>query len=154
MPLEIERKFMVLNNDFKLDTHKIIDIKQGYIFSNQNKVLRVRITSDYSKIAIKFGEDDIVRHEYEYEIPINDAKRLLKVCKGYLIEKKRYLIRNENLTWEVDEFLGQNKGLIIAEIELKNKKQNFFKPDWIGKEVSHDKRFYNHFLSKKPFLTW
>ena len=153
MPLEIERKFMVLNNDFKLDAYETIDIKQGYIFSTPSKVLRIRIASDYSKIAIKFGED-IVRHEYEYQIPTNDAENLLKICKGDIIIKKRYLIKNENLTWEVDEFLGQNKGLVIAEIELNNEKEKFLRPDWIGEEVSYDKRFYNHYLSMNPFLTW
>ena len=153
MALEIERKFKVLNDDFKLDSHKIIDIKQGYIFSNESKVLRVRIASNYSKIAIKFGQD-IIRHEYEYEIPSLDAENLLKICDGYIITKKRYLIKRQDLCWEVDEFLNQNKGLVIAEIELKNENQEFDKPSWVGEEISYDKRFYNYFLSKKPFLTW
>ena len=153
MPLEIERKFMVLNNDFKSESYKVIDIKQGYIFSDKNKVLRVRIASNHSKIAIKFGED-IIRHEYEYEIPVNDAEALLKICQGHVITKKRYLIKNDELTWEVDEFLDHNKGLVVAEIELKDENEKFFKPDWIGEEVSYDKRFYNHYLSKKSFSTW
>ena len=153
MPLEIERKFMVLNNDFKSESYKVIDIKQGYIFSDKNKVLRVRIASNHSKIAIKFGED-IIRHEYEYEIPVNDAETLLKICQGHVITKKRYLIKNDELTWEVDEFLDHNKGLVVAEIELKDENEKFFKPDWIGEEVSYDKRFYNHYLSKKSFSTW
>ena len=153
MPLEIERKFMVLNNDFKSESYKVIDIKQGYIFSDKNKVLRVRIASNHSKIAIKFGED-IIRHEYEYDIPVNDAESLLKICQGHVITKKRYLIKNDELTWEVDEFLDHNKGLVVAEIELKDENEKFFKPDWIGEEVSYDKRFYNHYLSKKSFSTW
>ena len=153
MALEIERKFKVLNDDFKLDSHKIIDIKQGYIFSNESKVLRVRIASNHSKIAIKFGQD-IIRHEYEYEIPSLDAENLLKICDGHIITKKRYLIKRQDLCWEVDEFLNQNKGLVIAEIELKNENQEFDKPSWVGEEISYDKRFYNYFLSKEPFLTW
>ena len=153
MPLEIERKFMVLNNDFKSESYKVIDIKQGYIFSDKNKVLRVRIASNNSKIAIKFGED-IIRHEYEYDIPVNDAETLLKICQGDVITKKRYLIKNDELTWEVDEFLDHNKGLVVAEIELKDENETFFKPNWIGEEVSYDKRFYNHYLSQKSFSDW
>ena len=153
MALEIERKFMVLNHDFKSDSYEVIDIKQGYIFSDDNKVLRVRIASNHSKIAIKFGED-IVRHEYEYEVPLKDAENLLKICQGYIITKKRYLIKNDGLIWEVDEFLDDNKGLVVAEIELRDENENFFKPNWIGEEVSYDKRFYNHYLSRKPFSTW
>ncbi|MBI89810.1 MAG: adenylate cyclase [Candidatus Marinimicrobia bacterium] len=153
MALEIERKFMVLNHDFKSDSYEVIDIKQGYIFSDDNKVLRVRIASNHSKIAIKFGED-IVRHEYEYEVPLKDAENLLKICQGHIITKKRYLIKNDGLIWEVDEFLDDNKGLVVAEIELRDENENFFKPNWIGEEVSYDKRFYNHYLSRKPFSTW
>ena len=153
MSLEIERKFTVLNDSFKVDAYDVIHIKQGYIFSEDNKTLRVRITQNYSKIAIKFGHD-ITRNEYEYDIPVSDAENLIKVCKGHIIDKKRYLVKNGDLIWEIDEFFQDNKGLIVAEIELEHENQDFFKPDWIGEEVSYDKKYYNHYLSKKPFLTW
>ena len=153
MYLEIERKFIVLNDSFKVDAYDVIDIKQGYIFSDDNKALRVRITPNRSKITIKFGKD-ITRNEYEYDIPRSDAENLIKACKGHIIDKKRYLVKNGDLIWEIDEFFQDNKGLIIAEIELEYEDQKFFKPDWIGEEVSYDKKYYNHYLSREPFLTW
>ena len=153
MAYEIERKFTVLNNQFKKEAFKILNIQQGYIFAQSNKVLRVRLSNNKSKIAIKYGVD-IIRNEYEYDIPFDDAKNLLKISEGYIITKKRYLIKCNEFIWEVDEFMNENKGLIIAEIELSNKDDKFIKPSWIGKDVSLDKKYYNHYLSKNPFLSW
>ena len=153
MALEIEKKFFVLNDSFKKFSHQSIHITQGYIFSSKDKVLRVRITPEISKIAIKSG-NDIIRQEYEYKVPTKDAKQLLSLCDGYKIEKKRYLIEFKGFTWEVDVFLKENKGLIVAEIELDNENQEFAKPDWVGNEISLDKRYYNHYLSKTPYSLW
>ena len=139
MALEIEKKFFVLDDSFKKFSHQSIRITQGYILSSKDKVLRVRITPEISKIAIKSG-NDIIRQEYEYKVPTKDAKQLLSLCDGYKIEKKRYL--------------KENKGLIVAEIELDNENQEFAKPDWVGNEISLDKRYYNHYLSKIPYSLW
>ena len=153
MAIEIEKKFLIADDSFKKLSHTSIGITQGYIFSSKNKVLRVRLTPDVSKIAIKSGRD-IVRKEYEYIIPHEDAKQMLTLCENYLIRKTRYLVDFKGFTWEIDVFHNDNKGLIVAEIELESKNQDFEKPNWIGDEVSNDKRYYNHYLSKKPFKLW
>tara|TARA_Y100000996_G_scaffold140860_1_gene107703 strand:+ start:2359 stop:2820 length:462 start_codon:yes stop_codon:yes gene_type:complete len=153
MAIEIEKKFLIVDDSFKKLSHNSIKITQGYIFSSKDKVLRVRLTPDTSKIAIKSG-NDIIRKEYEYIIPHEDAKEILFLCKNYLIHKTRYFVDFKGFTWEIDVFENDNKGLIVAEIELKSKDQDFEKPNWIGDEVSYDKRYYNHYLSKKPFKLW
>ena len=153
MAIEIEKKFLIADDSFKKLSHNSIEITQGYIFSSKNKVLRVRLTPNISKIAIKSGRD-IVREEYEYIIPHEDAKQMLTLCENYLICKTRYFVDFKGFTWEIDVFKNDNIGLIVAEIELESKDQDFEKPSWIGDEVSHDKRYYNHYLSKKPFKLW
>ena len=153
MAIEIEKKFLVLNNSFKKLSYSRIDIIQGYIFSSKNKVLRIRLTPETSKIAIKSG-NNITREEYEYEVPYKDSKQLLLLCDGYKIEKKRYLVKFKGFIWEVDVFLKENKGLVVAEIELNDENQDFIKPNWIGSEISLDKKYYNHYLSKNPYSLW
>ena len=138
MAIEIEKKFLIADDSFKKLSHNSIEITQGYIFSSKNKVLRVRLTPNISKIAIKSGRD-IVREEYEYIIPNEDAKQMLTLCENYLICKTRYFVDFKGFTWEIDVFKNDNKGLIVAEIELESEDQDFEKPSWIGDEVSMTK---------------
>ena len=153
MSIEIEKKFLVLNDSFKKLSYSNIHIRQGYLFSSENKTLRVRIAHHKSKISIKSG-GNIIRNEYEYDIPSKDAQELLSLSKGYIIDKIRYLIKFEGFTWEVDIFQKENEGLIVAEIELEEENQKFTKPDWLGKEISSDKRYYNCNLAEKPYSLW
>ena len=153
MALEIEKKFLVLNDSFKKISYRSINITQGYIFSSENRILRVWTTPEKSKITIKSGSD-IVRNEYEYQIPSEDAQELLLLSNGYIIDKIRYLIKFEGFIWEVDVFLKENEGLIVAEIELEQENQKFIKPNWVGEEVSSDKKYYNYNLAEKPYSLW
>tara|TARA_Y100000748_G_C15265616_1_gene398553 strand:+ start:186 stop:653 length:468 start_codon:yes stop_codon:yes gene_type:complete len=153
MPLEIEKKFLVLNDSFKNKSYKSINIIQGYIFSSDSKVLRVWITPKKSKISIKSGSN-IIRNEFEYEIPSKDAQDLLLLSKGYVIYKTRYLIKFEGFIWEVDVFQKENKGLIVAEIELEQENQKFIKPRWLGEEISFNKKYYNCNLAEIPYSLW
>mgnify|MGYP000393855471 CR=1 FL=1 len=154
MGVEIERKFLVLDDSFKELSYSTTYITQGYIFSSQNKILRVRTTtSKKSKISIK-SSSGIIRKEYEYEIPDKDAQNLLSLSDGYIIDKKRYFVKFKNFIWEVDFFLKENKGLIVAEVELEHENQEFAKPSWLGEEVSFDEKYYNCNLAKNPYSLW
>ncbi|MBW6491444.1 MAG: CYTH domain-containing protein [Lentimicrobium sp.] len=154
MPLEIEHKFLVSNNSFRLLAKPVL-YRQGYLAILADREIRVRIAGDTSCITIKSKISETVRHEFEYEIPTSDAELMInKLCSSQLIEKYRYRILFAGMIWEVDEFIGENAGLVIAEIELENENQYFEKPDWIGKEVSGDDRYLNAYLSVNPFKNW
>ena len=154
MKKEIERKFIVLDNSYK-DLGKYEHCIQGYFLSENEPLIRIRTIGEKSFITIKSDINGITRLEYEYEIPNNDAKDLLNLfCKESIIEKNRYKICYKSTLWEIDEFLGNNKGLIVAEVELSHENQPYDKPDWIGEEVSTDKRYYNYNLSSQPYNTW
>ncbi len=154
MAIEIERKFLLKGNDYR-DLAKGIYYHQGYLSSNEQRIVRVRIIGNRGYIAIKEASIGAARLEFEYEIPFSDANEiLLKLCEKPNIEKYRYKVQIGNLVWEVDEFHGDNKGLIIAEIELNSEDQTFEKPSWIGEEVTGDPKYYNVNLVKKPFNTW
>lgn len=152
MPLEIERKYLVKQELLNLPKQgkKIV---QAYIWSNPNKSLRIRIAGEKAFLTIKTGTNPICRSEYEYEIPIKDANELLALCDAK-IEKTRYLIEFDNLVWELDIFEGENKGLIVAEVELSSKEQKINKPNWLGTEVSEDSKYLNVELIKHPFSQW
>jgi len=151
---EIERKFLVRDLSFKVGVEGVL-YRQGYISQTKESVVRVRIAGDEGYLTIKTKTIGITRNEFEYKIPLEDAKQLLdSVCEKPLIEKVRYMVSDQGNTWEVDEFLGDNEGLIIAEIELENEHQEIAKPSWIGDEVSHDPRYYNSNLVKNPFKYW
>ena len=153
MGKEIERKFLVVGNQFKKSA-KGIFCRQGYLcFENEN-TFRVRMIGDNAFLTIKSKSKGISRLEFEYEIPFNEAVEMLAKLCNKQIEKLRYTIEFEGLFWEVDEFLGKNKGLIIAEIELESEDQFFKKPSWIGKEVSYDIRFQNSQLAINPYENW
>lgn len=155
MAKEIERKFIVKGNSWKKDVIKEKSLEQGYIFSSENKSLRIRIANNKAFLTIKGKTEGISRDEFEYEIPKTDAQSLLKkYCDNNPILKKRYYLMIEGNEWTIDEFFGQNKGLVLAEIELESENQEINLPEWIEKEVSYDNRYFNTHLSKHPFTTW
>ena len=157
MAQEIERKFLV-SGDFKKEAYGSVRITQGYLSSVPQRVVRVRVKGEKGFITIKGAADEtgISRFEWEKEISLQDAQSLLQLAEPVIIDKTRYLIKNTDgcHTWEVDEFHRDNEGLVMAEIELSNENDPFDKPDWLGKEVTGDKRYYNSYLSKNPFKTW
>lgn len=156
MPFEIERKFLVKDTSFIKKNNSKHYIKQGYLNSNKKRVVRVRVFDEKSFLTIKGSSNasGTTRYEWEKEISLKDGKQLLLLTEEPAIEKFRYLIKNTIHTYEVDVFLGDNKGLIIAEIELKSEDEKFEKPTWLGEEVTGQKKYYNSNLSKKPFKYW
>jgi adenylate cyclase len=155
MAQEIEHKFLV-KGEFKKFATGHIRIKQGYLSSVRERTVRARIKGEKGYLTIKGGTCDsgVNRYEWEKEIPVDEAEELLALCEPGLIDKTRYLIPVDNYLYEVDEFYGDNKGLIIAEIELKSESDKFPKPDWLGKEVTGDLKYYNSMLIKNPFTRW
>ncbi|WP_457618448.1 CYTH domain-containing protein [Lutibacter sp.] len=156
MPIEIERKFLVRGNFKNLATRKY-SIAQGFLSTVPERTVRIRIKEDKGYITVKgiSDKEGISRFEWEKEISKIDAENLLTLCEKAIIEKVRYIIpSSDNLFFEVDEFLGENKGLIIAEIELPNANTFFKKPNWLGDEVTGQVKYYNAMLTKKPFNKW
>ena len=156
MALEIERKFLVLDDSYKHEAFSKSHICQGYICSERGRTVRIRIRDDHSYVTIKGPSVDggLARSEFEYEIPLEDAKQLIKLCEPGLIDKVRWLVKSGDHTFEVDEFFGDNEGLVMAEIELRSPDEPFERPSWLGKEVTDDDRYYNGYLSTHPFKTW
>lgn len=154
MPKEIERKFLLKNNDWKKEISNSTEIRQGYLSLDNERNVRVRVRGEKGILTIKGKTENISRKEFEYEIPKVEAEELLGLCHRPLIEKIRHEIIIGNHTWEIDEFLGENKDLIVAEIELEDEKQIFEKPIWLGKEVSDDVRYYNASLVQLAFKDW
>ncbi len=154
--IEIERKFLVTSNNFKNEAQKSTRIMQGFLNTDPERTVRIRIKGDQGFITVKGigNESGTSRFEWEKEIDVNDAEQLLKICEPGIIEKTRYEIQSGRHTVEVDEFFGQNQGLIVAEIELNHENESFLKPDWLGKEVTGDPKYYNAQLSKNPFVLW
>lgn len=154
--IEIERKFLVLSNDFMAESLSKKRIVQAYLNSNPERAVRIRIKEDKAYLTIKGkgNSSGTTRLEWETEIPVEDAERLLPICEEGIIEKNRYEIKIGRHIFEVDVFLGENAGLIMAEIELQSESDFFEKPIWLGQEVTNDERFYNAYLSKRPFKSW
>ena len=154
--VEIERKYLVTNCDFITESNKNFRIVQGYLNSNPERTVRVRINGEKGFLTIKGlgNESGMTRFEWEKEIPVTDAELLLSICEKGIIDKIRYEIPVENHTYEVDVFAGENNGLIIAEIELISEAETFKRPTWLGNEVTGEERYYNAYLSNKPYLTW
>ena len=152
--MEIERKFLVKNNAFVDKAFKRCHIIQGYICSDAERSVRVRIREDDAFLTIKSASNERGWSRYEFEQPLkmNDAEELLKLCLPRLIDKVRYYIKFSSHTWEVDVFHGENEGLIIAEIELTSEDEQFELPEWVGREVSGDPKYYNMMLAKQPFV--
>ena len=153
MPLEIERKFLVTSDRYKIGA-KSVDIMQGYLTIQNNLSIRVRIEGRNASLAIKSKLSERVNREYEYSIPLDEAQSLMKLSEHSIITKTRYLVDFERHTWEVDEFHGDNQGLVVAEIELDDENEIFEKPDWLDDEVTSDYRYLNSNLSKSSFKTW
>lgn len=156
MAQEIERKFMVKSNAFKTEAFKSTRITQGYLSSVPERTVRVRVKGDKGFITVKgiADESGVSRYEWEKEISAADADELLKICEPGVIDKTRYLVKNGDLCFEIDEFYGDNEGLTMAEIELPDEDTEFQRPDWLGEEVTGDKRFYNSMLTKNPYKNW
>jgi adenylate cyclase len=154
--IEIERKFLVTSDAFKAVAFAKNRIAQGYLSVVPERNIRVRIKGDQGFLTIKgiSNESGLSRFEWEKEIPVNEATVLLKLCEKGIIDKTRFEVKIGNHIFEVDEFYGENEGLIIAEIELESESETFEKPIWLGKEVTNDQRYYNSFLSKNPFTAW
>jgi len=154
MPQEIERKFLVSNNDWRNAVVSTRSITQGYLAVNDRCGVRVRIDGHTAQLNIKSAKMDILRDEYEYSIPVEHAREMLSRLCGSPIIKTRHLVFVDKHKWEVDEFSGANAGLIVAEIELKSIDERFTEPDWLGEEVSSDPRYLNAYLAQNPYNSW
>lgn len=155
MAIEIEHKFLLANEDWRGEVDHSIRYRQGYLSGSPLSSVRVRTSDNYAWLNIKSATIGTHRHEFEYEIPLADAQTLLdELCQKPLIEKTRHFVHRGGHMWEIDEFSGDNAGLIVAEIELSQIGEYFDKPDWIGAEVTDDLRYYNNNLSKNPYKNW
>lgn len=154
--IEIERKFLVTSTDFIAEALTKNRIVQGYLSSVPERTVRIRIKADKGFLTIKgkSNESGTSRLEWEKEIDVQEAEKLLAICEKGMIDKIRYDIKVDKHTFEVDVFTGENEGLIIAEIELDDENEAFEKPSWLGKEVTNDERYYNVYLTQKPFKSW
>ena len=154
MGKEIERKFLIKGDAWR-SLAEGTKYRQGYLNSAEERVVRVRTIDDKGFLTIKGITTGVTRMEFEYEIPASDADTMLDdLCERYLIEKKRYKIDYRGFTWEVDEFLGENQGLIVAEVELESEDQSYEKPEWISEEVTGDPKYFNSNLVQNPYLKW
>ena len=156
MAQEIERKFLVKDDSFKKLAFSFSRIAQGYICSTRGRTVRVRIRADKGYLTIKgqAGEKGLSRYEWEKELPLAEAQELMKLCEPGMIDKIRYLVQCGKHVYEVDEFYGDNEGLVVAEIELSSEDESFEKPDFIGEEVTGIVKYYNSFLMKYPYSKW
>lgn len=153
MGTEIERRFLVANAQWR----GLVDgewLKQGYLSVDKQRTVRVRVKGNEAWLTLKSHISDVSRHEFEYPIPLADAETILAAMCPQLVEKKRHRITVDGLLWEVDEFFGENAGLIVAEIELRDEAQAYMRPAWLGEEVTHDARYTNAHLSNHPWSTW
>ena len=155
MAQEIERKFLV-KGDFKPEAVKQTRIIQGYLSSVPERTVRVRVKGDKGFLTIKGigNESGASRYEWETEIPVNEAEELLAICEPGVIDKIRYIVKSRKHSFEVDEFFGENQGLIVAEVELNSEDEAFDKPAWLGEEVTGYTKYYNSMLMKNPYKHW
>lgn len=155
MALEIEHKFLLANDDWRKDVYESVYYRQGYLSSLPTNSIRVRICGQQAWLNIKSATIGSHRHEFEYELPFSDAQEILThLCLKPIIEKTRHFVLDHGNTWEIDEFSGLNAGLIVAEIELAEIGQQFYKPPWLGAEVTQDYRYYNNNLATTPYSAW
>ncbi len=155
MPVEIERKFLVVDDTWRWEVSRHRAMQQGYLGAPGGKAsIRVRLEGKRALLNVKAAVMGAVRAEYEYEIPIDEGREMFEnLCIGRL-EKTRHYIDRDGLTWEIDEFHGDNDGLVVAEVELINPQQEIARPSWLGREVTEEPKYYNHSLSLKPFRAW
>ncbi|RUL59797.1 CYTH domain-containing protein [Prevotella koreensis] len=153
---EIERKFLVRGEDFKQQAESSSYIKQGYILSGGGRTVRVRIRDEKGFLTIKGPSRNggLSRYEFEKEITLDEAEHLMALCEPGVVEKRRYIVPFRDHVFEVDEFFGDNDGLVFAEVELNDENESFEKPEFIGTEVTGDRRFYNSHLRRFPYLLW
>ncbi len=154
MAIEIERKFLVSNDNWRQHTTSSLRMVQGYLGGNANSSIRIRVCGEVADINIKARVIGVQRNEYEYMIPVTEAEEMLQLCDKPLIEKTRHQLSHAGHTWEIDEFCGENEGLIVAELELGAVNEQFERPDWLGKEVTEDVRYYNICLVENPYRSW
>ena len=156
MAVEIERKFLVKDDTYNAVSFSHSHIRQGYLSSGQGKTIRIRLRDTRAYITIKGPSADggLSRQEFEYEIPLADGEQLLLLCEPDIIDKVRWLVKSGDHTFEVDEFLGENEGLVMAEVELHDASEVPIIPDFIGKEVTGDRRYYNSNLRLHPYCCW
>lgn len=153
MAKEIERKFLVTNQGWR--SGDATEYRQGYLSLDKERTVRVRIAGDVAYLTVKGITKGATRREFEYEIPLVEAKEMLAtVCRHPLIEKRRYIVEHGGLAWAIDEFSGDNGGLVVAEVELESEGQPFERPPWLGQEVTGDPRFYNVNLVENPYCNW
>lgn len=156
MSLEIERKFLVINKTFKKEAFQKKELQQGYLNSDKNRTVRIRIADEKAFITIKgkSNSSGTTRFEWEKEINKKEATQLLLLAEPSIIDKTRFYVKSENHIFEIDEFYGNNKGLVVAEVELNSENESFTKPSWLGQEVTGNTKYYNSSLSKNPFSSW
>lgn len=155
MGIEIERKFRVINDSWRERALQKTLLRQGYIANTQRASVRVRLAGEVGWLSVKAMTRGLSRAEYEAAIPALEANEMLdQLCEGPLIEKWRHIVEYQGSEWEIDEFLGENAGLVIAELELETEEAVFARPPWLGVEVTHDERYYNFRLSQKPYRHW
>ncbi|QCO68058.1 CYTH domain-containing protein [Luteimonas yindakuii] len=161
MAVEIERKFLLRDDSWRNAVHRSVPMAQGYLNDaaalargEQRASVRVRLQDDVAFLNIKSREVGLSRQEFEYPVPTEDARALLELCVGGRIEKRRHLVRHGAHLWEIDEFEGDNAGLVVAEIELGDEHELFERPDWLGNEVTQLQRYYNLALADRPYRDW
>ena len=147
MALEIERKFLVINDDYRLMASKSVNIKQGYLSTRKESTVRIRVKNNRAYITIKGINTGATRCEWEYSIPYDDAIEMMALSQGVVIDKIRYIVEYEGFIWEIDEFKGAHEGLVVAEIELKDENETFPIPPFIGEEVTGNVAYYNSTLA-------
>jgi len=152
MGIEIERKYLVTGDGWKIV--QPILLRQGYLNTETSRTVRVRIAGANAFLTIKGTTTNVSRQEFEYLIPLEDAQAMLLLCSDSIVEKQRYTLPVGDVVWEIDEFCGVNKGLVVAEVELESESQAVSLPDWVGEEVSGDARYYNSSLALTPFSSW
>ena len=155
MGIEIEHKFLVRDDRWRQRVERSVRMRQGYLTSDARCSVRVRVAGGQGFLNIKSGTLGIRRSEYEYPIPLAEAEEILDaLCEKPLLEKIRHFVSHDQHVWEIDEFAGDNAGLIVAEVELSRPDEPFARPDWLGEDVSLDIRYYNSQLARRPYTTW
>jgi adenylate cyclase len=155
MAIEIERKFRLAGDGWRGEVSRSTLLRQGYIANTTRASVRVRLAGESGWLSVKAMTRALARSEYEVEIPASDANEMLdRLCEGPLIEKWRHIVVYQGSRWEIDEFLGENAGLLIAELELDREDEVFARPPWLGAEVTHDERYYNFRLAQRPYRHW
>jgi adenylate cyclase len=155
MAREIERKFRVRSDAWRAEVSRSTLLRQGYLANTARASIRVRLDGEQALLSVKGMERGMSRDEYEVPLAVADAREMLeRLCEGIAIEKRRHIVVHEGSKWEIDEFLGENAGLVIAELELDSEQASFARPAWLGAEVTDEERYYNFRLSQKPYRHW